>query len=132
MLYAFKGGSDGANPLAGLINVNGTLYGTTAQGGDSGCRYTGYPPGCGTVFSVTTSGQETVLYRFTGFRGDGAAPIGGLLAVKGVLYGTADAGGSCFSSAGGCGTVFSITPRGVEKVLYKFNAYRTDMVRSRA
>ena len=33
VLYAFQGGSDGANPYAGLINVKGTLYGTTRAGG---------------------------------------------------------------------------------------------------
>jgi hypothetical protein len=29
-LYSFTGGADGASPLAGVIDVNGTLYGTTA------------------------------------------------------------------------------------------------------
>ena len=34
MLYSFKGGkTDGAHPWAGLTNVNGTLYGTTVNGG---------------------------------------------------------------------------------------------------
>ena len=33
-LYSFKGGSDGANPGAGVIvGMNGTLYGTTLAGG---------------------------------------------------------------------------------------------------
>jgi len=44
VVYSFKGGSDGANPQAGLINVNGTIYGTTMNGGTSGM---------GTVFSIT-------------------------------------------------------------------------------
>jgi uncharacterized repeat protein (TIGR03803 family) len=44
-VYSFKGGTDGAYPLAGLINVGGTLYGTTCQGG-------GQLNG-GTVFSYT-------------------------------------------------------------------------------
>jgi len=44
VLYSFLGGSDGENPQAGLINVGGTLYGTTANGGASGN---------GTVFKIT-------------------------------------------------------------------------------
>jgi hypothetical protein len=30
VLHSFGYGSDGATPLAGLIDVNGTLYGTTS------------------------------------------------------------------------------------------------------
>jgi hypothetical protein len=33
VLYSFKGGSDGLNPDAGLTNMGGRLYGTTASGG---------------------------------------------------------------------------------------------------
>ncbi|MGA2759433.1 MAG: hypothetical protein ABSF08_03800, partial [Candidatus Cybelea sp.] len=34
LFYSFKGGAgDGANPWAGLVNVKGTLYGTTYDGG---------------------------------------------------------------------------------------------------
>jgi uncharacterized repeat protein (TIGR03803 family) len=34
LLYNFKGGSaDGEDPVGGLVNLNGTLYGTTAIGG---------------------------------------------------------------------------------------------------
>jgi uncharacterized repeat protein (TIGR03803 family) len=115
VLYAFQGGSDGAHPLAGLIDVNGTLYGTTSQGGGSGCSgVDNY--GCGTVFSVTTSGKETVVHRFAA-GSDGWYPsLGDLIDVKGVLYGTTPDGGG--SSDGGI--VYSITPAGVEKVLYAF------------
>jgi len=31
-LYSFGASGDASNPYAGLINVNGTLYGTTAYG----------------------------------------------------------------------------------------------------
>jgi len=44
IVYSFAGGSDGATPTAGLINVSGTLYGTTGDGGGSN-NY-------GTVFSI--------------------------------------------------------------------------------
>ena len=111
VLYRFAGGSDGANPFAGLINVNGTLYGTTAAGG---------PDSSGTVYSITTSGSEAVLYSFLGGF-DGEFPEGSLIDVKGTLYGTTYNGGrgTCLQ-AGHCGTVFSVTTSGVEKVLYSF------------
>lgn len=119
VLHSFKSGSDGANPTAGLIDVNGTLYGTTVRGGGSECQ-SSLGTGCGTVFSLTTSGKETVLHSFT--RGsDGAYPFAELLDVKGVLYGTtAEGGNACGYSGTGCGTVYSITPAGVEKVLHAF------------
>ena len=33
VVYSFKGSSDGLNPDAGLTNIGGMLYGTTASGG---------------------------------------------------------------------------------------------------
>jgi uncharacterized repeat protein (TIGR03803 family) len=105
VLHRFKGGTDGADPYAGLIALNGTFYGTTWHGGDSSaCSYSS-ASGCGTVFEVNTSGNERVLYRFKGGK-DGASPQAGLLAVKGVLYGTTGRGGSGCE----CGTVFRISP----------------------
>ena len=44
--------------------------------------------GCGTVFSITPSGAEKVLYSFKGGTSDGGEPEAGLLNVNGVLYGT--------------------------------------------
>ncbi|HEX3431637.1 MAG TPA: choice-of-anchor tandem repeat GloVer-containing protein [Rhizomicrobium sp.] len=106
VLYQFQGGSDGANPTAGLVNVGGTLYGTTFYGGGSS--------GYGTVFSITPQGVENVLYAFKG-GSDGANPMGGLINVKGTLYGTTYTGGSSYY-----GTVFSLTTAGVKKTLYAF------------
>jgi hypothetical protein len=45
ILYDFKGGEDGYEPVAGLIVVKGTLYGTTGSGGN--CIEYG-SQGCGT------------------------------------------------------------------------------------
>jgi uncharacterized repeat protein (TIGR03803 family) len=60
VVYSFRGGSsDGAYPVGGLIDVNGTLYGTTTYGG-GGCG----TDGCGTVYSVSTTGTETMLHSF--------------------------------------------------------------------
>jgi uncharacterized repeat protein (TIGR03803 family) len=61
VLHAFAGGADGAFPLTTLIDVNGTLYGTTYNGGGTGCDGSG----CGTVFAVSrTTGAETIVYAF--------------------------------------------------------------------
>jgi uncharacterized repeat protein (TIGR03803 family) len=98
VLHSFRGGTDGAGPeLTGLIDVNGTLYGVTKEGGTRDN---------GTIFKITTSGKETVLYRFQGQSdGDGETPHGTLTNVKGALFGTTTYGGS-----GGAGTVYKITP----------------------
>lgn len=115
VLHAFAGGFDGANPPAGLINVNGVLYGTTTLGGaGSVCS-----AGCGTVFSITKGGTHKVLYSFRG-ESDGSYPVAGLIDVNGVLYGTTSSGGGG-SGCGGCGTVFSVTTTGTENVLYTFH-----------
>src|SRR5271156_792334 len=98
VLYSFQGGSDGTAPFASVINVGGTLYGTTYSGG-AGCP----APGCGTVFSITPGGSESVVYAFKGGTGDGELPKAALIDVGGTLYGTTVSGG-----AFGGGTVFSL------------------------
>jgi uncharacterized repeat protein (TIGR03803 family) len=118
VLYSFTGGSDGGFPLAPLVEVNGALYGTTEYGGASNCN--GAKPGCGTVYSVSTSGSEQVLHSFAG-GSDGRIPFAGLLDVNGLLYGTTAFGGGTRCDYGsGCGTVYSISTAGTEKVLHKF------------
>ena len=63
-VYQFAGGGDGRWPLAALImGKDGDLYGTTYIGGGTGCDS---HSGCGTVFKLSPSGTETVLYRFMG------------------------------------------------------------------
>jgi uncharacterized repeat protein (TIGR03803 family) len=100
-----RSAGDGTRPAADLIDVKGTLYGTTMSGGSHNA---------GTVFSITTNGQETVLHSFGG-SGDGVYPLAALLYVNGTFYGTTEYGGT----AGG-GTVFSMTPDGSLKVLHNF------------
>lgn len=119
-IYRFGEGTDGTHPVAPLINVGGTLYGTTETGGTGDCKIGSFTVGCGTVFSITTSGAETVLYNFASGT-DGSRPAAGLINVGGALYGTTTSGG-----AHGLGTVFSITSSGMEKVLYSFAGYPTD------
>jgi uncharacterized protein (TIGR03437 family) len=112
VLYSFTGGtsgggSDGAGPWAVVIGSGGVLYGTTAGGGTSNF---------GTVFSLTPptspggSWTETVLHSFTDTP-DGREPDAGpVIGSGGVLYGTAEFGGTSSACIGGCGMVFSLTP----------------------
>jgi uncharacterized repeat protein (TIGR03803 family) len=122
LLYSFKGTPDGASPLSGLVNVSGTLYGTTLNGSSNYCSQScgsnGCYLGCGTVYAIDGSGAESVLYNFNGnFHndGDGSWPFATLMPLKGTLYGTT--GGS---GAHGAGTVFRVTTPGKEKVLHSF------------
>jgi uncharacterized repeat protein (TIGR03803 family) len=107
-LYSFGGGADGATPEASLLmDSAGNLYGTTYAGGAHGV---------GTVFKVTQSGQETVLYSFAGGTADGANPQAALtMDSRGNFYGTTTVGG-----AYGAGTVFELSNKGKESVLYNF------------
>jgi uncharacterized repeat protein (TIGR03803 family) len=114
VLHSFESGyADGSEPVANLINANGTLYGTTYGGGGTSGSRSGY----GTVYSITTTGVEKVVHRFDQAP-DGQLPEAGLAKVHGVMYGTTDEGGAYSSS--GKGTVFNVTATGTEKVLYRF------------
>jgi uncharacterized repeat protein (TIGR03803 family) len=106
IVHAFTGAPDGAIPVGDIIinsaSSGDTIYGTTAYGGTrsaSGC-----PEGCGTVFAVTASGLESVLYSFPGGL-YGANPAGGVQTLDGVLYGTTEYGGQY-----DLGTIFRLTP----------------------
>ncbi|HEV2301192.1 MAG TPA: choice-of-anchor tandem repeat GloVer-containing protein [Stellaceae bacterium] len=111
--------ADGVSPVGPLLRgKRGRLYGTTDQGGANRS---------GTVFTISRTGSEKILYDFcsrTPCR-DGAQPVGGLVMdERGDLYGITNAGGA---GAFG-GTVFELVRSefgGVvaytERVLYKFS-----------
>jgi uncharacterized repeat protein (TIGR03803 family) len=115
VLYSFTGGSDGSNPMAGVIfDTIGNLYGTTLSGGNSGA---------GAVFTLTPNSSggwtESVIYSFTG-GSDGQQVTGGVIFdAIGNLYGTATEGG-----ASGHGVVYELTPNSgggwTQSVLYSF------------
>ena len=113
VLYSFcstHNCADGMAPNAGVIqDTKGSLYGTTSAGGAH--RY-------GTVFKLSKTGKEAVLYSFCNRSGctDGAIPSAGLIQDdKGNLYGTTGDGG-----AYGYGTVFKLSKSGKETVLHSF------------
>jgi len=107
LLHTFKGGADGANPYAGLIqDAAGNFYGTTTRGGHASD---------GTVFELDATGKETVLYSFHGSP-DGAYPYASLVRDQsGNLYGTTFEGGLY-----DYGTVFKLDTAGKVTVLHSF------------
>jgi uncharacterized repeat protein (TIGR03803 family) len=130
LLYSFcslANCADGSGPNGGMVrDAAGNLYGTTILGGNGGeC--------CGTVFKLTKSGEETVLYNFCSVANcaDGAFPIGGgetfplqglVRDAAGNLYGTTPNGGNAAFCGDdrGCGIVFKVDTSGKETVLYNF------------
>jgi uncharacterized repeat protein (TIGR03803 family) len=104
LLHTFDG-TDGANPVAALIQAtNGYLYGTASRGGAA----------VGTVFKITSAGALTTLHNFCqGQCTDGSNPEGALVQVNnGDLYGTT------FGGSVGDGIVFKITPSGTLTTVY--------------
>lgn len=114
VLHAFGSNStDGDNPESGLVQAaNGNFYGTTANGGAHDL---------GSIFTITTTGAETILYSFGASSVDGSSPLRLVLGSDGNFYGTTTNGG-----AHGQGTVFKLTPGGAETILYSFGASAAD------
>lgn len=113
-LYSFKGGTDAQGPEGSLIFDGGNLYGTSVYGGGSGCG----GAGCGTVFEVSTTGAEHVVYSFKG-GADGERDYSNVVALHGNLYGTTLFGGSGCGSDG-CGTIYKLNKYGKKTILHTF------------
>ena len=90
----------------------GNFYGTTWYDGDLSCEG---GEGCGTIFKVDSSGNESVLHNFEA--GDGQFPFSTLvLDPSGNLYGTTSSG----FSYGSNGLVFAVNSTTGESVIYQF------------
>ncbi|MGH9641103.1 MAG: choice-of-anchor tandem repeat GloVer-containing protein, partial [Terriglobales bacterium] len=101
VLYSFAGAPDAGYPVGRLLlDSKGNLFGTTSYGGMFDV---------GAVFELSSAGNESVLYSFTG-GADGAYPFDGLVDdASGNLYGTTILGGNFGSScSNGCGVVFKV------------------------
>jgi uncharacterized repeat protein (TIGR03803 family) len=103
-----------AHLFGGLVGDSaGNFYGTAFFAGDLN-RNCALNHGCGVVYKLSKTGQETVLYTFTN-GSDGANPIGDLVRDSaGNLYGTTKLGGKGF------GVVFKVGATGGESALYSF------------
>jgi uncharacterized repeat protein (TIGR03803 family) len=99
VLYNFGGTPDGAFPAAGLTrDAEGNFYGTTGAGGLSEL---------GTVFKLTSTGEETVLHSFDGRHGE--SPNAAVIEdAKGNLYGTTTYGGKG-ACGDHCGVLFKLS-----------------------
>ena len=98
--------TDGANPIAPLIQASdGNFYGTTGGGGNC----TTFAGGCGTIFRITATGTLTTLHSFD--KTDGALPTVLVQDTDGTFYGTTIRGGTnAYHACGGyCGTIFSLS-----------------------
>jgi uncharacterized repeat protein (TIGR03803 family) len=132
VVYSFGASeTDGAVPAGSLIEgSDGSLYGTTASGGDLTCQPFNFNSlrGCGTIFRITPAGALTTLYAFGAISADGVLPGPLINGEGGAFYGTTygGGGGACTSDTPGCGTVFRITPAGMKTTLYAFAQSRSD------
>lgn len=113
VLYTFTGQPDGKDPSSGLLRISSRplsldTYGTTLQGGTNDK---------GSIFKLSATGQETVLYSFTGGADGGFPQLNGVLLrdSAGNLYGTTIGGGTS-----NCGVVFQLAPTGTETVVHTF------------
>lgn len=91
-----------------------------------GCSQTGrsssLPMTNQTGLRPATSSSFATIYSFVKSK-DGTVPVGALLSLNGVLYGTTNFGGRTSSvcyPGNGCGVVYELTDSGVETPIYAF------------
>jgi uncharacterized repeat protein (TIGR03803 family) len=110
VLHRFSG-ADGNDPQTALtLGGDGRLYGTTLVGGQFDR---------GTVFVIDVkTGELVTLHSFAS--DEGANPLGQLVwASDGNFYGTTRSGGDDnINCAGGCGTIYRISPSGDYETLH--------------
>jgi uncharacterized repeat protein (TIGR03803 family) len=108
-IFSFSTAGSNRQPLGPLEPWLGNLYGVTHG-----------PPG--EIFGVTQSGQEIILHTFGTSKADGIWPNGGLVALKGFLWGTTFTGGANAN----LGVVFKVDSAGHYKVVHTFAGGNVD------
>ena len=108
VLHTFQGSFDGQYPGEVVFGPNGSLFGTTQQGGTPGVLcHTNHRImyGCGTVYELTPPAQKggswtkTVIHSFPASSADGTGPSGEI---------TFDSSGNIYSVAGGGASHYGI------------------------
>jgi len=128
VLHAFAGGTaDGAAPSTALVESGGNFYGATNGGGNASCG-----GGCGTVFTLTPAGAESLLYLFGPTANFGAqAPNPSSLSLATLpatfqppsnIVGKQFAGTTMNGGTYGIGSVFAVNFSGNATTLYSFGA----------
>jgi len=88
-----------------MPGTDGSLYGTTSQGGNESCATSAFGPlGCGTVFRITPEGALTTQHRFDGTDGAEGVNCAPVQATNGIFYGA-----TTLDGANGDGTLFSLS-----------------------
>lgn len=115
---AFTAGSDGAQPVSGvLFDSEGNLYGATRGGG--GSQFCSGTYGCGVVYELTPAGgswTELLLHTFTGGADCQNPDDGVVMNSAGNLFGPCE--GPFW------GSVYELTPSGsgwVKSYIYQFH-----------
>jgi uncharacterized repeat protein (TIGR03803 family) len=127
VVHNFGDGKDGANPYGRLTpdtpkEQTFTLYGTTILGGSANAY-------CGTVYTLSASGEEHILHSFGGTP-DGCKPgagvFAGIIKSTGEVYGTTSEGGSGTGKRSG-GTVYAVNvTTGDDRILHRFGSPADD------
>jgi uncharacterized repeat protein (TIGR03803 family) len=109
ILYSFAGGTDGGEPMTGVIrDAAGSFYGTTHPISNSQF---------GTVFELSRTEVKTILYNFMGNGLESGDPRGNLVRdADGNLYGTVGSP----STGQGFGMVYKLDTTGTETILHAF------------
>ncbi len=118
VLFGFTDGPSGGFPYRDtLIYQDGALYGVTVSGGAIHKPNCVHISGCGVVYKFDlASNKLAVLHRFTGGH-DGYFPLGGLVYVRGNLYGT-----TLFGGFANQGTVYKVNATtGAKARLHSFS-----------
>ena len=113
-LHHFSLGAGGCSPQTGPIDLGGTIYGATTEGGANVCVTAYTPTSCGVLYQISKTGVYTVVHSWNGT--DGGSPQDELTkGADGSIYGITTVGGTgggaCVNNnPSGCGVIFKYTP----------------------